>query len=159
MLTRLLYGLDRSSARFPEQLSELLQDVGWVKEFQYLPEGDLVKLIGYLDNVRSISTAAKPCSPHPYRFLTISIARARRSKRAFIYYGKFAARGQFSPRRTKPPAILHSIPGIWSLLANPAAPTKFTSAEQMFASNDLTPIPRKIRRRLNRYLIFVILVG
>ena len=62
MLTRLLYRLDRSSTRFPEQLSELLQDVGWVKEFQYLPEGDLVKLIGYLDNVRSISTSVRPCS-------------------------------------------------------------------------------------------------
>lgn len=52
MLVQRLYDLDRSSIRFPEQLSELMRDVEWVGHLQHLPEGELVGLISYLDEVR-----------------------------------------------------------------------------------------------------------
>ena len=51
-----LYKLDMSSTRFPEQLNELLHDEGWVEHLHLLPKGELVGLIGYLDNVRFVST-------------------------------------------------------------------------------------------------------
>jgi len=50
-----LYELDGSSTRFPEQLDELLHDKEWVKGLELLPEGELMELVDYLDNVRSIS--------------------------------------------------------------------------------------------------------
>ena len=60
-----LYKLDRSSTQFPEQLNELLQDHEWVEGLKFLPEAQLVDLIGYLDDVRFISMLTKSCSPVP----------------------------------------------------------------------------------------------
>lgn len=51
MLSQRLYELNRSSARFPDQLNQLLQDKRWVEDLQRLPNDELVELIGYLDNV------------------------------------------------------------------------------------------------------------
>ena len=58
MLAQRLYGLDRSSTRFPEQLNDLLHDEEWAGQLKLLPEGELTKLIGCLDDVRSIPTSA-----------------------------------------------------------------------------------------------------
>ena len=41
---------------FPRRLERLLRDKKWVRGFQLLPEGELVELMGYLENVRFIPT-------------------------------------------------------------------------------------------------------
>ena len=64
-LAQHIYELDRLSARFPEQLYKLLRDEEWVEGIQRLPKGKLVELIGYLDNVRPISTPTKSYSSSP----------------------------------------------------------------------------------------------
>jgi len=56
MLEQRLHQLDKSSTRFPEQLDKLLHDREWVKKVQLLPEDELMEVIGYLDDVRFIST-------------------------------------------------------------------------------------------------------
>ena len=48
--------LDRSSTGFPEQLEKLFHDKQWVESLEHIPEGELRKLIDFLDNVRSIPT-------------------------------------------------------------------------------------------------------
>ena len=63
--TQRLYELDKSSTQFPEQLDELLHDTEWVKCLELLPEGELMELIGYLDNVRPISTRTRSRSSSP----------------------------------------------------------------------------------------------
>ena len=55
ILAQRLHELDRSSARFPEQLNELLHDKEWVEHIRLLPEDELIELIGSLDDVSSIS--------------------------------------------------------------------------------------------------------
>ena len=62
-LAQRLYKLDRSSTGFPEQLNELLRNGKWAEYLEALPQGELEKLIGYLDKVRFISTSAKSCLP------------------------------------------------------------------------------------------------
>lgn len=52
MLLHRLYALDRSSAQFPDQLYQLLEDKEYVECLQKLPEDELIQLIGYLDDVR-----------------------------------------------------------------------------------------------------------
>lgn len=64
-LAQHIYELDRLSARFPEQLYKLLWDDEWVEGIQRLPKSKLVELIGYLDNVRPISTPTKSYSSSP----------------------------------------------------------------------------------------------
>ena len=59
-LAQRLYKLDRSSPRFSEQLDELLHDEEWVGRLQPLPEGELVELIDYLDNVGFIQHQLNP---------------------------------------------------------------------------------------------------
>jgi len=56
MLAQRLYGLDRSSNRFPEELDQLLHEREWVEQVQLLPKDVLVEVISYLDDVRLIST-------------------------------------------------------------------------------------------------------
>ena len=73
MLLQRLYELDRSSARFPEELDKLLHDREWVEQLQLLPEGELVESMGYLNDVRLISTPNRP-THRPGRSLTVSIA-------------------------------------------------------------------------------------
>ena len=51
MSVQSLYELDASSARFPEQLDELLRDGKWIDQLKTLPEGELVGLTGRLDHV------------------------------------------------------------------------------------------------------------
>ena len=51
MSAQLLYELDTSSTRFPEQLDELLRDKEWIDQLKTLPEGELVGLTGYIDDV------------------------------------------------------------------------------------------------------------
>ena len=51
-----LYELDRSLAKFPEQLDQLLHDEEWIATLKPAPDGELVKLAGYLDDVRPIPT-------------------------------------------------------------------------------------------------------
>ncbi|KAF9789158.1 kinase-like domain-containing protein [Thelephora terrestris] len=46
-----LYELDKSSPQFPEQLIQLLRNEQWMASLQSSPEGELGKLIGYLDNI------------------------------------------------------------------------------------------------------------
>jgi len=65
MLAERLYQLDRSSPQFPEQLNELLHDKEWVRKVQLLPEDELVELIGYLSDVRFISTTNRSHSSPP----------------------------------------------------------------------------------------------
>jgi len=65
MLTQRLYELDKSSTRFPEQLDELLHDTEWVKRLELLRGGELMELIGYLDNVRSIPMRTRSRSSLP----------------------------------------------------------------------------------------------
>ena len=59
MLAQRLYELDRSSTRFPEQLNDLLHDEEWARQLKPLPEDELMELIGYLDDVRSIPASAR----------------------------------------------------------------------------------------------------
>ena len=49
-----LHQLDRSSARFPEQLDELLHDEGWVEQVQLLPMDELVEVVEYINDVRLV---------------------------------------------------------------------------------------------------------
>jgi len=56
MFAQRLYGLDRSSTQFPEELDKLLHEKEWVEQVQLLPEDELVGVISYLDDVRLIST-------------------------------------------------------------------------------------------------------
>ena len=96
MLTQHLYELNRASTQFPEQLNELLQDEEWVERLQSLPKGELVELIGYLDNVSTFEHQLNP-THRPRRSSTVLIARVRRSERASTCCGKFVARRLFSP--------------------------------------------------------------
>jgi hypothetical protein len=52
MALRDFYGLDRSSAQFPDQLDRFLHDENHVKYFQNLPENELAELLEYLNDVR-----------------------------------------------------------------------------------------------------------
>jgi len=56
MLAQRLYQLDRSSARFPEQLDKLLHDKEWVEQAQLLPKDELVEMIEHINDVRLVST-------------------------------------------------------------------------------------------------------
>ena len=60
-----LYGLDRSSTQFPEQLYELLHDKEWVEQLKLLPEGEIVELAGHLHDVWLISTPTTSHSSTP----------------------------------------------------------------------------------------------
>ena len=51
MSAQLLYELDSSSTRFPEQLDKLLRNKEWIDQLKTLPKGDLVELTGRLDGV------------------------------------------------------------------------------------------------------------
>ena len=62
MLAQRLYDLDRTSTRFPEQLSKLLRDREWTGHIQRLPEVELVELLGYIDEVRLISRRTRSYS-------------------------------------------------------------------------------------------------
>lgn len=46
-----LYGLDRSSTRFSDQLDELLHNEGYISELRGLPEIELVQLVDHLNDV------------------------------------------------------------------------------------------------------------
>ena len=65
MSAQRLYQLDRTSTQFPEQLNKLLHDKEWEQKLQLLPEGELVELTSYLDDVRliSIQTTSRSLPP------------------------------------------------------------------------------------------------
>ena len=46
-----LYGLDRSSTQFSDQLDELLHDKGYLDELRGLPEIELVQLVDHVNDV------------------------------------------------------------------------------------------------------------
>ena len=47
-----LYGLDRSSVQFPDQLYQFLHEEGYVESIQNLPDGELSEFLDYLNGVR-----------------------------------------------------------------------------------------------------------
>ena len=79
MLVQRLDELDRSPDQFPEQLSQLLHDEQWIAALKVAPEDELGKLIGYLDNVRSVPTPTtshlSPIDPRWSRTLRISLQK------------------------------------------------------------------------------------
>jgi len=152
MLAPRLIQLDRTSTQFPEQLDKLLHDKEWVEGVQVLPEDELMEAIGYLDDVRLISTSNRSYSS-PDRFLTASIAWVRHPENVSTYCRKFAVHEWFSPRLTKCLANSHSVPWRWSHMVDSVTPTGGLSAERVFASNDFGYPPRVIRKWLKRYLI------
>ena len=55
-----LYDLDGSSAQFSDELDRLLHEKEYVDGFQKLPEGELIQLVDYLNNVRHPHTDRIP---------------------------------------------------------------------------------------------------
>lgn len=52
MALRDLYGLDRTSAQFPDQLDQFFHDENHVRSIQDLPGDEFAELLKYLDEVR-----------------------------------------------------------------------------------------------------------
>lgn len=52
MALRLLYGLDKSSAQFPDQLDQFFHDEKHMECIQILPESELEELLDYMDDVK-----------------------------------------------------------------------------------------------------------
>lgn len=152
MLSQRLYELDRTSTGFPKQLDELLHDSKWVADLQRLPEGELAKLIGHLNNVRSILTPTKSHSP-PRRFLIVSSTQTRTSESASMCCRNSAAQGRFSPQPTRCLARFHFAPRSRSHTADFVTSIEGPSVRRMFPSNGSGYPPQAIGRWLNRYLI------
>lgn len=55
-----LYDLDGSSAQSSDELDRLLHEKEYVDGFQKLPEGELIQLVDYLNNVRHPHTDRIP---------------------------------------------------------------------------------------------------
>ena len=143
MLAQRLYELDKSSTRFPEQLDALLHDNEWVTHLQLLPEGELMELITYLNDVRLISTTRSP-THCPYRFSTASIAWTRASGSASTCCRKSAARGRLFPQPTKCLTDSQSTPRRRSHTADSVMSTKDPWGWQMFVSNGSEYPPQAI---------------
>lgn len=79
----------------------------------------------------------------------ISIPWAHHPESAYMYYGKFAVRGWFSPQRTKFLVNFHPLPRNRSHLADSATSTKDPLEERMFVSNGFGYLPGAIGRQLD----------
>ena len=55
-----LRSLDQSSSRFPNELTNLLHDQGYKDGLKSLRDEDSLRLIEYLDNVRSQAASTSP---------------------------------------------------------------------------------------------------
>ena len=129
-----LYELDRSSARFPEQLGKLLDDKDWDRQLKQLTEREQMGLVDYLDKVRFIRH--QPNVTHrPRRFLTVSNTTARPSGSVSVHYKGSVVPWRFSPRTMNYPAYFRSPARNRSPFEDSAASTKGHSVEQLSPSN------------------------
>ena len=143
-----LYELDRSSARFPEQLGELLEDRDWGWQLEHLTEREQMSLVNYLDKVRFIRY--QPDATHcPGRFLMVSNTTARPLESVSAHYEGFVIRWECSPQCMKYPADFRLLARNRSPFEDSAVSTKEDSAEQLLASNGFGYLPWEIRGQSN----------
>ena len=145
-----LYDLNRSSTQFSYQLDKLLHEKGYVDELQKLPEGELVRLVNYLNIVRY-----PQCKPDPthrsHRSWTVSIAPVTRLESAFTCYRRYVTRERCSQQPT------NWLGCDWFQTTHPrtedSAMYVGEPSPKMSALNNSGSPPTGIGKRSNRYLI------
>ena len=93
-------GLDRSSPRFPDQLTTLFSEKECRDHLSNLPETDAVWLIEYLDDVRTRHLHVNLAVSSRRRFSTLSLLLVLPPRNAYAYLCGCVALGKYCQRRT-----------------------------------------------------------